>query len=60
MDRLQARKNMDMIFDAADFFGDAAQPPNRSAQVLVEISAPGGRDEWSPVFGAENDVEMKA
>lgn len=60
MNRLQAHKKMNVIFNTADRIGYAVKAANSTTHVSVEIRSPCRRNERSPTFGAKDNVEMKA
>src|SRR5579871_687211 len=60
MNRLQAHKKMNVIFNTADRIGYAVKAANSTTHVSEEICAPCRGNERSPIFGAEDNVEMKA
>ena len=60
MRRAKAEEKMYVVVGAANRLGDPVQVSNDPAQIGMQISAPVGVNERFTVFGAENDVKMKA
>ena len=51
---------MDMIGNAADALGKAAQPGDRAAQIFMQARPPLRGDEGLSILGAENKMIMQA
>jgi hypothetical protein len=51
---------MNMIWRAADDFGNPIRRANQSAEVFMQTPAPCAVNQWPPFFRAEHDVVMEA
>jgi hypothetical protein len=51
---------MNMIYCAADGFGDSIRRANQTAEIFMQTRSPLIRDERMPVFRAEYNVEVQA
>jgi hypothetical protein len=60
MGRLEANKQMDVIFDSSKSLGDSIQTSNGASDVLMKPVDPSIGDPWFAKFSAECDVVVEA
>ena len=60
MGRLEANKQVDVIFDSSNSLGHSIETSNGASDVLMKPVDPSVCDPWFAKFSAERDVVMEA
>ena len=60
MGRFEAKQQVHMVSHTADFPGDAAKPPYRTSQVLVQLRLPRWPNQGLAILGREHYVVVQA